>query len=150
MGVFQYGVNYFNTFPPFGRIRSNILISIVRSGVSQSFLFSLYYNDSGISSQCPIAMPFNATFRQEEIRLGIKPTVRGVLVKAAGTGTLAMTVNNTPFTPIILDGTATAKTYKSYGELTEENPQLKITSTNADAAIVKVNMNMTYEEGSPL
>ena len=164
MGVFQCPQGN-GSIPITKRIRSNLVLAIFRSAPvtslngASSFLFSLYYNEGGISSGCPtiaagfpadVKMPINATFRQEELRLGIKPTVRGVIIKAAGTGTLAVQVNDKTFTPIILDGTANAKTYKSYGELSAENPQLMITSDNSDSSIIKASMNLTYAEGSPL
>jgi len=124
-----------------------MLISI--NGGAYSFLFSLYYNEKGTLSLSPAEKHLNVTCREEEIRLGIKPTVRGVLVKAAGKGTLKVSVSGRPFTDIVIDNTST-RVYRSFGEVSIENPQLSINSTDFDGYITKAHMNFTYAEGSPL
>lgn len=88
----------------------------------------------------------NLVFRQEEFKLYRQPTVRRVLVKAAGVGTLAIQVNNVTFTPIAVNST-TPIVYTSDGIFTGQNPQLTISSANFDGYIVKVMMADTYADG---
>jgi hypothetical protein len=90
----------------------------------------------------------NLLFRQEEIKLGRQPTVRRVVVKASGSGTLALTLSGVDFGTIILNGSQTPATYKSnYGIYTGEDPQLNIQSTNFNGQIVKVMLAGTYADG---
>jgi hypothetical protein len=90
----------------------------------------------------------NLVFRQEEIKLGRKPTIRRVIVKASGFGILNISVSGKSFGNIILDGTTNVKTYKTtQGIYTGEDPQLTISSIEFQGQIIKVMMAGTYADG---
>lgn len=145
---------FLTSLPP-RRIAANLLITVGTDAPvmdpTYSFLFALYYNETGITelTEPAIQIATSLKFRSEEIRLGTKPTVRGVIIRAAGSGTIAVTVNGAAFDSIIVNNSS-PQTYKSAGMYTGEEPQLKLDTTNFDGYIVKANMNMTYDEGSPL
>jgi hypothetical protein len=88
------------------------------------------------------------TFRQEEIKLGRRPTIRRVIIKACGVGNLFPTVSGVSFGIITLDGTNVPKTYYSnQGIYTGEDPQLTIESIDFLGQITKVMMAGTYADG---
>jgi len=106
------------------------------------------YKANTTDSTTNTAGPLNLTFRKEEIKLGREPTIRRVLVKAYGNGTLTLSVSGTAFGTIVLDGTTTPKTYYSnQGIYTGEDPQLSITSTAFKGVIIKAMMSGTYADG---
>lgn len=113
----------------------------------------LYFNlvDSVTANTVNVTLPpgtINLKFRQEEIKLGRKPTIRRVVVRACGTGTLQVNVGNVSFGTIILDGTSTIRTYlTSRGIYTGEDPQLSITSENFIGQIIKAMMAGSYAYG---
>ena len=121
------------------------------TGPNDAFLFPFFNSDTGqpVLGGGDISTACDVQFRQEEVRLGTQPTIRGVLVKAAGSGQLNVSVNGVVFTPITVNSTI-AKTYRSSGVYSGENPQLNVFGTNFSGVIVKANMLMTYEEGEPL
>ncbi len=129
------------------------------SEVSYSKTF-IYYNlvNTPTADVTSIELPpgnLNLVFRSEEIKLGFtrKCTIRRAVVKAYGTGTLACTITDvagvvTSLGNIILDGTNNQRTYYTpFGIATVEAPQLSITSTNFNGAIVKVMLAGTYADG---
>lgn len=96
----------------------------------------------------PVAGAINLVFRQEEIKLGREPTIRRVVIKAYGSGTLAILVSGVSFGSVTLNGSSIAKTYYSpYGMYTGEDPQLTITSANFQGSIIKVMLAGTYADG---
>jgi hypothetical protein len=120
----------------------------------------IYYNlvNTPTADTTDITLPpgnLNLVFRSEEIKLGYtrKCTIRRAVVKAYGTGTLACTITDIAGTMIslgniVLDGTNNQRTYYSpFGIATVEAPQLSITSTNFNGAIVKVMLAGTYADG---
>jgi hypothetical protein len=120
----------------------------------------IYYNlvNTPTADVTSIELPpgnLNLVFRSEEIKLGFtrKCTIRRAVVKAYGTGTLACTITDIAGTVIslgniVLDGTNNQRTYYSpFGIATVEAPQLSITSTNFNGAIVKVMLAGTYADG---
>ncbi len=120
----------------------------------------IYYNlvNTPTADTTDITLPpgnLNLVFRSEEIKLGFtrKCTIRRAVVKAYGTGTLACTITDvagvvTSLGNIILDGTNNQRTYYTpFGIATVEAPQLSITSTNFNGAIVKVMLAGTYADG---
>lgn len=133
------------------KIVNCLLINISAiNGTAYSFLLSQYINDTGQSTTDLAAAPnFKIVHRQEEFRLGTEATVRGVIIKAAGSGTLGVSINGQEFTSIVVNNT-TASTYRSFGVYTGQNPQLTITSANFDGVIIKSNMLTTWAEGEPL
>lgn len=131
--------------------------SIGATAYRQTFI---YYNlvNSPSADVTSITIPpgnLNLVFRAEEIKLGYsrKPTMRRVVIKAYGVGTLDINITDvsgvvTSMGTITLDGTTNQKTYYSpSGIATIEDPQLSITSTNFNGAIVKVMLAGTYADG---
>lgn len=118
-------------------------------GVNYTTTAQFYaYSAAGMNMVQQVAGNLNLVFRAEEVKLGRDPTIRRVLVKAYGSGTLNISVNGTSFGSVILDGTNTAKTYKSpLGMYTGEAPQTSITATNFKGSIVKVMLAGTYADG---
>jgi hypothetical protein len=83
-----------------------------------------------------------------EMKLGRKPTVRRVIIKAYGSGILTINVNDVSFGTITLDGTNNTKIYRSpKGTCTEEVPQVFISSSNFKGVIIKVMLAGTYADG---
>lgn len=121
------------------------------TGAYNSFMLPFFNSDKGepVLGGGDISLACDMQFKQEEVRLGTEPTIRGVIVKAAGTGMLNVSVNGVVFSPIILTSTSPA-VYTSSGMYTGQNPQLNIFGTNFEGVIIKANMLMTYEEGEPL
>lgn len=111
------------------------------------------FNRQTADSTANVAGPLFIRFRQEEIKLGRQPTIRRVLIKAYGTGTIAVSVSGVAFGNIVLDGTTVAKTYFTTGNgvtqaiYTGEDPQLLLTSANFKGTIVKVMMSGAYADG---
>lgn len=90
----------------------------------------------------------NLVFRQEEIKLGRKPTIRRILIKAYGSGTLNLSVSGVNFGSVVLNGSNTPATYESTMNMyTGEDPQLTITSTNFLGSIIKIMLGGTYADG---
>lgn len=85
-------------------------------------------------------------FRQEEIKLFRQPTIRRVLIKAAGRGILNVSVSGIAFSPIQVNSVTPIVVF-SDGIFTGQNPQLSITSNNFDGYIVKTMMAATYADG---
>lgn len=140
----------------FKRIVNTLIISGTTAGpgTAYSFMFAQYINDDGVPIVGALASGgFSVTYKQEEVRLDTQPTVRSVIVKAAGAGTagqatIAVDVNGVAFTDIIVDSNE-PQTYVSSGLYTGENPQLTLSSGTLDGYIVKVNMPITNAEGEP-
>lgn len=120
------------------------------SPVTTTAVISKYQAGPGFGIGSPNPSPFTISFKQEDIKVGRQPQVRGVVIKAIGdptrTSTLVVTVGNVTFTPVIVTG-ATKITYKSSGVFTGEDPQLTITSTDFSGVIVKAVMFGTYADG---
>jgi hypothetical protein len=129
------------------RVLSSFLMNGTVSGITYSCLASLYLAEP--QSESPFNSSINLVYRQEEMRLGTKPTVRGVLVKLAGAGgPFNVSVNGTVFNGPNPNGTG-LKTYKFDGVVTEENPQLSIQCDAFNGYVVKAQMDITYDEGDP-
>lgn len=122
------------------------------SGVlTKAFLATTYvYNESNNAiTEYPTGI-MQLVFRRYEIELWAEPTIRRIIVKAFGSGTLILSVNGVSFGQIVLDGTSTTKRYLNSGGIyTGQSPQLTISSTNFKGVIVKVAMYGTYADGEP-
>jgi hypothetical protein len=142
-------IGLLTALPP-RRIAANLLVSFAVGLNNYSFMFAFYYNETGTNTLTGTAqIGLNVIYREEEMRLGTKPTVRGVIVKAAGTGTLKVLVNDEEFSDIAVNSSS-ASVYRSFGVLSEENPQLTLSSVDFDGYVVKSTMDITYDEGDPL
>jgi hypothetical protein len=143
---FNAGSNGFNTLP-------NLLIYGAALNASNngsfSFIAPIYINNKkNFSTTLNTPSPLAIASKAWEMKLGRKPTVRRVIMKAYGAGTLNIFVNDIPFGVITLDGTTTSKVYKTpRGICTEEAPQLIITSTNFKGVIIKIMLAGTYADG---
>jgi len=135
----------------------NFTYTVLEISYTKTFI---YYNlvNTPTADVTSITIPpgnLNLVFRAEEIKLGFtrKCTIRRAVVKAYGTGTLAVNITDiagvvTSLGTIVLDGTNNQRTYYTpYGMATVEAPQLSITSTNFNGAIVKVMLAGTYADG---
>jgi hypothetical protein len=117
------------------------------NNIPASFIIAKRENTNGFSSSFIKLIPsVLLVFRQEEIKLYRQPTIRVVVIKAAGSGTLQVLVNNAAFSQVVVNNT-TATTYISSGMYTGEDPQVQISSANFDGYIVKVVMAGTYADG---
>ena len=126
------------------------------SSATRSFvLYDIVNTPTSTSNFTPaLSGNLNLVFRAEEIKLGFtrKCTIRRAVIKAYGTGTLAVNITDlagivTSLGTIVLDGTNNQRTYYTpYGMATVEAPQLSITSTNFNGAIVKVMLAGTYAD----
>jgi hypothetical protein len=126
-----------------------IYYTISFQGVTSTVVAQLYaFNrTNALTIQQPPTV-LSLTFRPEEIKLGRKPTIRRVLIKAYGSGTLNLTVSGVSFGSIVLNGVSIPATYESpFGMFTGEDPQLSITSNNFIGSIIKVMLAGTYAEG---
>lgn len=115
----------------------------------EAFVATLYiYNKQNIQTTVQTPVALNITSKQYEIKLGRQPTIRRVLVKAYGSGTLILTVSGVSFGEIVLDGSTNTKTYYSPGGIyTGEDPQLTITCADFKGVIVKTMMGGAYADG---
>lgn len=85
-----------------------------------------------------------------EIEPWSEPTIRRIIIKAYGSGTLNLSINGVSFGSIVLDGTTSIKRYLNPGgQYTGLSPQLTITSSNFKGVIVKIIMYGTYADGEP-
>src|ERR1700743_3519636 len=131
------------------RIINTIIVRCVLGIQPLTFMLSLFINEPGsVLSNDPAAATI--TYRQEEFRLGTKPTVRGVLIKAFGQGTINCTVGGKTFTSIVIPAGSDTAVYKTHGEVSQENPQLVMVIENFSGGIIKASMDITYDEGDPL
>ena len=121
------------------------------SGIGYSFMFPFFNSDTG-EAVIGGGGTFQLQFKQEEVRLGTQPTIRGVILKVRGSGALAISVNGTSFSNILLPffPPATPQIYISTGMYTGYNPQLTIDGSEFVGVIIKANMMITYEEGEPV
>lgn len=128
-----------------------VSLKILISGVSYAVQLTpaIFNVNAALSAYTSFtAGAINLKFRGEEIKIERQPTIRRVVIRAYGSGTLAISVNGTSFGNIVLDGTTTSKVYVCpIGVLTDQAPQLSITSTNFKAVIEKVMMAGTYADG---
>jgi len=119
--------------------------------VTKEFILSTYvYSDinNGLSEYT--AGPINVVTRAYELEPWSEPTIRRIIVKAFGSGTLALSINGVSFGNIVLDGTTTTKRYISTGGVyTGLSPQLTVTSSNFQGCIVKIIMYGTLADGEP-
>lgn len=156
----QYSTNLPNTFVTSAlNIGSFDLLPTASSPNEYNNTLTLIYGAVGASNTnyqpfiSPIflgslAQVITLVFREEEIKLARKPTIRRVVIKASGTGTLNISVSGVSFGSVTLFEVNTAQSFKSpYGMYTGENPQLTITSTGFIGTIVKVMMAGTYADG---
>lgn len=138
--------NGFNQLP-------NLLV--YGSGINASdatghcFVAPLYiFNKNNIQTSLNPPSTILIKSKQWEMKIGRKPTIRRVLVKAYGSGDLEILVNDTPFGTITLDGSLVSRVYKSpKGICTAEAPQVTIGSNNFKGVIVKVMLAGTYADG---
>lgn len=90
-------------------------------------------------------------FKQEEVKIRRQPTISLVTIRAAGYGTIQVTVGNASFTSIVLttdpNNPAPMQTFISSGIFTGEVPQLQLTTSGASLTINKVMMSGTYADG---
>ena len=98
--------------------------------------------------------PLNLVFRREEIALGHsrKPTIRRIVVKGKGAGTLQLTLTdidgNTVDCGTVSLAAGNGNTYYNpKGIMTAECPQLSITSSDFKGEITKVMLAGTYADG---
>lgn len=124
--------------------------SLAGTGGYDSFFLFQYIND-GISN-IPDAPPVTSlTFRTEEFQIYRQPTIRGFILRAAGSGTLNINVNGYNFSPISLNGDITKTTlYRSFGMWTGMAPTINVSSTDFNGYITKVHAFGTYAEGEPI
>jgi hypothetical protein len=121
------------------------------SGIQDSFFLFQYINTEGVTSTSGVYPVTNLTFRSEEFQIYRKPTVRGVILRASGVGTLHVTVGTSSFTDIEVGSSPTdVKLYRSFGMYTDQAPNVNITSTNFNGYITKVHAFGTYAEGEPI
>lgn len=113
------------------------------------FIAPIYiFNRENVTTALNVPSNLNVTSKVYEMKLGRKPTVRRVLVKAYGSGDLAITVNNVDFGTISLDGSNITKVYKSgKGICTAEAPQVNIGSANFKGVIIKIMLAGAYADG---
>jgi hypothetical protein len=143
---FNAGANGFNTLP-------NLLI--YGSGVNPSdatghaFIAPIYiFNKKNLTTALNTPGNLAIASKAWEMKLGRKPSIRRVIIKAYGSGSLNIFVNDISFGIIQLDGTTTSKVYKTpMGICTEEAPQLIITSNNFKGVIIKAMLAGTYADG---
>ena len=91
-------------------ISLKILISSISYAVQLTpAIFNVNAALSGYTSFTPGVLALK--FRGEEIKIERQPTIRRVVLRGYGSGTLTITVNGTSFGNIVLDGTTTSKVY---------------------------------------
>jgi hypothetical protein len=131
-------------------IYGGIIINVVSPSASDtdSFYLCQYIND-GITSIPDLPPVTNLVFKTEEFQLYRKPTVRGVILRAYGTGTLNININGFAFSPIPVNSIV-PKLYRSFGIYTDMAPTIHITSSNFNGFITKVHAFGTYAEGEPI
>jgi hypothetical protein len=119
------------------------------SGIMDSFFLFQYINTEGLST---LSFPpnTNLTFRTEQFQLDRQPTIRGVILIAAGTGTLHIAISGHSFTDIVVNSQSSSTIYRSFGVKTAIQPSLNISSTDFDGYIAKVHLFGTYAEGEPI
>lgn len=146
-------VESIDSTPQFGQILPNILIfatvsynfgAEILGFVATTFITTDITQITDLDPGSQLAL----TFKQHEIKLGRQPTIRRVVVKAFGSGTLNISVSGVNFGSIVLDGTTVPKTYlTTQGIYTGEDPQLSITSDSWKGCITKVMLAGTYADG---
>lgn len=141
--------------PLYGGMIFNTSVSGI-PGYDSFFLFQFIYD--GLSTILGNYATTNLTFRPEEFQVYRQPTIRGVIIRAQGFGTLNVSIsgndtqnpNTTNFSSITLTDSQKTKLYRSYGMYTGMTPQININSTNFIGFITKVHAFGTYAEGEPI
>jgi len=132
-----YGGIIFNTWPG-------------GQGNWDAFMLFQYINQDGIPNLAEAPPVTNLTFRTEEFQIYRQPTIRGVILRAAGTGTLHINIGGTSFTDISVNSLGKTSLYRSFGMHTNQAPTINITSTDFNGYITKVHAFGTYAEGEPI
>src|SRR5271154_351352 len=131
-------------FTPVTLVQFNTLYEGVSYTTIAQFLLYNSRSQGGFSSNVNLTL----TMRAEEIKLERQPTIRRVVVKAYGFGTLNISVSGKSFGVITLNGSSIPKSYLAQsGIYTGEDPQLTITSSNFQGSIIKVMLAGTYADG---
>lgn len=135
-----------------------MIFNVVQPGTGgyDSFFLFQYIND-GLPGTWPPLIT-NLTFRIEEFQVYRQPTIRGIIVRAQGNGTLHIRITgndtqgqtSTTFSDILINDYTKTKLYRSFGVYTGMAPQININSTDFDGFITKVHAFGTYAEGEPL
>lgn len=121
------------------------------SGIGDSFFLFQYINSDGTTSLPSNVFPnTNLVFRAEEFQIYRQPTIRGIILRASGTGTLHINVGSQSFSDIVVNSPNGTTLYRSYGMRTDIAPQISITSTDFNGYISKVHAFGTYAEGEPI
>lgn len=147
---------YFFNSPVYGGILINTQNTSFPMRVDCFWLFQ-YIND-GITTIADTPPVTNLTFKAEEFQVYRQPTIRGIIIRAQGTGTLHISIsgsdtqnqNASTFTDIILTNDIKTRLYRSYGVYTGMSPQINISSTDFNGFITKVHAFGTYAEGEPI
>jgi hypothetical protein len=127
-----------------------MIFNVMNGTQLDSFFLFQYVNSDGLSSLPDIPPITNLTFRTEEFQIYRLPTVRGVILRAAGMGTLHIKVNDSDFTDIEVNSQGSPTLYRSFGVYTNMHPRINISSTNFNGLISKVHAFGTYAEGEPI
>lgn len=141
------GVNFF-----ISSIYGGMIFNVVdpSSDIGDSFFLFQYINTEGLTTITDLPPVTNLTFRTEEFQLDRMPTIRGVILRAAGYGTLHIVVGGQVFSDVEVDSQTGTKIYRSFGIHTNIAPNVNINSTNFNGYITKVHAFGTYAEGEPI
>jgi hypothetical protein len=135
-----------------GSVYGGIIINVTNNanGIADSFFLLQYINSEGNNSLTDLAPTTNLFFKTEEFGIFRKPTIRGVIVRASGIGTLGVAINGYKFSDIIVNSSLKSALYRSFGMYTDMAPTISITTTNFNGFITKVHAFGTYAEGEPI
>lgn len=121
-----------------------------QGAIGDSFFMFQYINTDGLSTISDVPPITNLKFRAEEFQVYRQPTIRGVILRAGGQGTLNVSVGGQSFTPIVVNSMDVTAIYRSFGVHTGLDPSVNITSTDFNGFITKVHAFGTYAEGEPI
>lgn len=142
--------HYFYESPTYGGIIFNTRPLAGLTSFSSFYIFQ--YTNDGIPNITDAPPVTNLTLRAEEFQIYRQPTIRGFIIRAAGSGHLNISVNGYNFQPSIqLNGDITKTTlYRTFGVWTGMTPEINISSTDFNGYITKIHAFGTYAEGEPI
>ena len=160
-GAFPNNILSPNTLPNY-RLVPLLCLSVHTSVYNQAVLSNYQASLRHPANTFSVSPTVLLQFRQEEFKFTGQPNIRGVAIKAQGTGTLTVnltgnlntghrstgvpTAISVNFTPVNLS-TPTPVTLYSSGNITAEDLCCTISSTSFDGVIIKAAMIGTYADG---
>ena len=147
-----------DTFPNEGTLPGNdipitygtfLVVRASSGSLNNSYIYGLQISNNNVAQGLIGTGPtvaLNLVTRSETIKIWREPTIRRIVVRAYGSGTLNLSINGVSFGAINIASTIPANYISPFGVFTGMDPQLTVTG-NFNGVIVKIVLFGTYADG---